>query len=74
VASSRRRRSSAIVGAVTVTHTRGLGTKQKSPFNLRLKRLGEIPLSLWPGQAIADTSTVVNQYHRNAVLHDPGVT
>jgi len=51
-----------MVGAVTVTHRSGLGTKEKSLFNLRLKRLPGIPLSLWPGQAIADTSTVQNQY------------
>jgi len=64
-----------MVGAVTVTHRSGLGTKEKSLFNLRLKRLPGIPLSLWPGQAIADTSTVQNQYsnaYSNAVRDERG--
>jgi hypothetical protein len=59
-----------MVGAVTVTHSSGLVTKQKSLFNLRLKRLRIIPLSLWPGQAIADTSTVRNQYQYQYGVRD----
>jgi len=71
--SSRRRRSSAIVGAVTVTQSRGSDIK-KASSNLPgggLKRLGR-SFALRAGQAKADASSGVTQY-RHANEYTPNV-